>query len=366
MGFVKGLFVSLLMGLITIAIVDAVAFFILDIKPQGYKPDRYFSFSERYGFYPKSNVEDTWYAYRDGSKFPVATNSEGFTDRSRELAATKPRVALIGDSTTAMWEAEPDKRPQVLMEQTLGGAEVLNFGMRGFGTDQTLLVLQDKVLAYKPDVVVYTFCVNDIANNADRDGKPWFELGPTALSDVQGVPVKQSDKVSQQGLKRSKLEEISFSTRIMRSLYRRFVSKPKPPTLEEHFELRAYRKDYTEVDNERLALTLALINKLKEEVESSGAKFLLVDGYYRPAIGGSRQSQVIKQYGDVFDFKRVGQALATLASDQDMEFLSLGESVDGGDIDRFTHRSDAMHFNNAGSEWFAGVLSAKLKSLGWL
>ncbi len=366
MRFLKGLFVSLLMGLITIAIVDAVAFFILDIKPQGYRPDRYFSFSERYGFYPKPGVDDTWYAYRDGSKFPVATNAEGFTDRERELTPTKTRVALIGDSTTAMWEAQPDKRPQVLMEQTLGNVEVINFGMRGFGTDQTLLVLQDKVLGYKPDIVVYTFCVNDIANNADRDGKPWFELDGNALSDVRGVPVQRSDKVSQQGLKRSKLEEISFSTRIARAMYRRFVSKPPPPTLDEHFELRAYRKDYNAEDTERLALTLALITRLKTEAESAGAKFLLVDGYYRPAIGGSRQQQVVGQYGDVFDFDRIGQALTTLAAEQGIEMLSLGKTVSDADIDRFTHRSDAMHFNDAGSEWFSGVLAAKLKDLGWL
>jgi len=277
MGFFKGLFTSLLMGLITIAIVDAVAFFILDIKPQGYLPGRYFAFSERYGFYPKSNVDDTWYAYRDGTKFPVVTNSEGFTDREREADATGPRVALIGDSTTAMWEAEPGKRPQEIMPALLGGnTEVLNFGMRGFGTDQTLLVFQDKVKPYKPDVVVYTFCVNDIANNADRNGKPWFELNGSQLSELQGVPVTQSNKVNEQGLKRSKLEEISFSSRIFKALYRRFVAKPKPPTLDEHFELRAYRKDYT-----------------------------------------SRQPQVIRQYGDVFDFDRINKALTKLAQEED-------------------------------------------------
>lgn len=363
----KGVCVSVLIALLTVVCFDAVAFFVLDMKPQGYRPDRYFAPSERYGFFPKANVDDVWYAYRDGTSFRVKTNSEGFADSERAVQADKPRIALIGDSTTASWEAEPHARPQFAMQSRLNDSvEVLNFGVRGFGTDQTLLLFEEKVAKYKADIVVYTFCVNDIANNGDRSGKPWFRMEGDAMTGPHGIPVQQSDKVQAQGIRRSRLEQISLSTRIIKTLTRRFTGNSAMPSLDDHFELRAYRRDYTDSDIRDLRLTLSLIARLRNRVEAAGSKFLLVDGYYRTAVDPDRQSKAIKRYGDVFDFNHVSQSLADISLILGIEFVSLAQHVDPDTLDQLTHKSDAMHLNAKGSEWFAGIVTEKLKSLNWL
>ena len=71
--------------------------------------------------------------------------------------------------------------------------EVISFGVNGYGTAQELLVLQDKVWQYDPDVVVLAFFTgNDIWNNSRRlDGhkdRPYFILedGRLVLDDSNG------------------------------------------------------------------------------------------------------------------------------------------------------------------------------------
>jgi len=67
------------------------------------------------------------------------------------------------------------------LEGRLKAAEVLNFGVSGFGTAQELLAYRHYVRPYRPDLVVLTMCPgNDIADNSkalSRDyPRPYFLL----------------------------------------------------------------------------------------------------------------------------------------------------------------------------------------------
>ncbi len=120
----------------------------------------------------------------------IAINSQG--RRDREVPLKKPagtyRIAILGDSVAfgERVEAKDDFATQV--EWTLNARspslryQVLNFSVPGYGTWQELSILQEKALAYEPELVVLTFVMNDIFDN-NQAGKQ----GYLSLTQVQGA-----------------------------------------------------------------------------------------------------------------------------------------------------------------------------------
>jgi lysophospholipase L1-like esterase len=120
----------------------------------------------------------------------ISINSEG--RRDKQVPLKKPagtyRIAILGDSVAfgARVEAKDDFATQV--EWTLNARsqslryEVLNFGVPGYGTWQELSVLQERALAYEPDLVVLAFVMNDIYDN-NQAGRS----GYLNMTRVQGV-----------------------------------------------------------------------------------------------------------------------------------------------------------------------------------
>src|SRR5215813_3415481 len=120
-------------------------------------------------------------------------NSHGYRDRERALS--KPpdvyRVAALGDSLTEARQVDMDKTFTSLAEGELNRrrccgerrAEVLNFGIGGFGTAQELLLLRERVWKFDPDMIVLQFYAgNDMFNNhralniSTPDKAPYFLL----------------------------------------------------------------------------------------------------------------------------------------------------------------------------------------------
>ncbi len=125
----------------------------------------------------------------------VQTNSWGFRDRERTLAkpAGTYRIALIGDSVVEAVHVQPNEVMNIQMEQMLrdrgySNVEVLAFGIGGIGTTQELLLYENKIRQFHPDVVVLTFSDNDVMNNSSTLQPesygihtwyaPYYNLGP--------------------------------------------------------------------------------------------------------------------------------------------------------------------------------------------
>lgn len=116
----------------------------------------------------------------------VKINSAGFRDRERAIAAPPNtlRVAMMGDSYIQGLNVPLEATLPSFLERRLsecsGGrrAEVLNFGVAGYGTTQELLTYRYVAAKYMPDVVVLAvFTANDIYNNdarLSRDPSPQF------------------------------------------------------------------------------------------------------------------------------------------------------------------------------------------------
>jgi lysophospholipase L1-like esterase len=105
-------------------------------------------------------------------------NAQGF--RGAPLAAQKPagvrRVACIGASTTYGLEVPAEEanpsRLGALLAQTHGPWEVINAGVPGWLSTETLIDLELRVLPLQPDVVVILEGRNELFPQAYNDFKP--------------------------------------------------------------------------------------------------------------------------------------------------------------------------------------------------
>ena len=141
-------------------------------------------------------------SFLDGVKTTVAINSAGMRDR--EYPVVKPlgkkRIVVLGDSFVSGLEVNSDEVFTEVMEQSLPkNWEVLNFAVNGYGPTQEYLMLKEKVLAYKPDIVLIVIYVrNDFDDalgllywnaghqrpkaNIDEHGKLIFENIPVPIA----------------------------------------------------------------------------------------------------------------------------------------------------------------------------------------
>ena len=103
----------------------------------------------------------------------VSTNRWGMRDRNRSLekGPHEFRIALVGDSVVEGVQVKSDEVMNIRMEKLLAekgypNTEVLNFSVEGIGTDQELVMYQERVRRFHPDVVVLVFVENDVMNNS--------------------------------------------------------------------------------------------------------------------------------------------------------------------------------------------------------
>jgi hypothetical protein len=120
----------------------------------------------------------------EGGSF-VAINRDGLRDRdhSRTKPAGTLRIAVLGDSYAEAIEVPVEQTFWSVLEGDLNRSgtaqgrkvEVLNFGVRGYGTAQELLTLRCCVWDYSPDVVLLAFYSgNDVSDNS-----PMLDRSPT-------------------------------------------------------------------------------------------------------------------------------------------------------------------------------------------
>jgi len=370
---ISSILLILLSTVITILCIELFIFFILDIKPPGYKPQRFFQSSLLTGHFHKPNSKGYWYRYNDGSKYQVSVNRFGFADSERNLKKTRPRITLLGDSTTEFWEVEERYRGQYIIEDLLDKQfEVLNFGVRGYGTDQTYILFKNVGIHFNPDIVIYTFCINDIINNSTSESKPHFIVNPDFPDRLllQGYPVEvkppssNAEYFSVRGVS-AFLSKYSFLFRNSKSLLGNMSGHKI--SIEKHFELRPYLKSYNENDTKRMHITLKNISMLNNFVKENGMKFLLIEGLYRPALPGKMQDKVTEQYGEIFDFNKVSKILENFSAKQGIAFLSLPKIVKEQKVPApgLMYKEDTMHLNRDGISLYAVSVVNKLHSLGW-
>ena len=96
----------------------------------------------------------------------IRINEDGLRDREYGDRGAGPLVLAFGDSFIEGWGVEVEASVSKQLEQRLRpvwgpGAEVRNFGVAGYGTDQELLFFQRSGAALDPDIVLVFFYAND-------------------------------------------------------------------------------------------------------------------------------------------------------------------------------------------------------------
>jgi len=354
----------------TILVIDLTAFYLLGLRRVGYGPERFFQYSSLLGWEHIPNSEGTWYAYKDGTRTHVRINSFGLPDSERNVEPDRPRIALIGDSTTEFWEVDEEFRGQYVLQNALENrAEVLNFGLRGAGTDQVYIRMRQQVIHFSPDIVIYTFCINDIGNNMVEDSKPYYALDPDNDQGIslRGYPIRR--EVPREDPWLLGLLEHSF---VLRKL-KHFVIGITPhlrtnQPLDDHFELRPFKRIYDAEDEKRMEVLRRIVGALAGYARGQGIRLLLVEGLYRPALDSEMRQQVVGAYGDQFDFDKVSANLASVSAEFGIEFLSLPRLARNRALDAKTlmHREDTMHLNREGVKFYADAVAERISKLGWL
>jgi hypothetical protein len=107
------------------------------------------------------------------------------------------RIAFFGDSFTFGEEVSDDETYLAYLSQQFPEAEIMNFGVRGYGYDQMLIYLREEGVKYRPDLVVLAFNKLDLSRDrlAFRDApKPRFLLQNGQLI-LDNIPVPQAQDV---------------------------------------------------------------------------------------------------------------------------------------------------------------------------
>ncbi len=128
------------------------------------------------------------------------TNSHGLRGR-REFdyarSAGHKRILVFGDSFTFGEEVSDNETYLAYLAEQFPEAEILNFGVRGYGYGQMLLYLKEEGVKYHPDLVLLAFNKLDLSRDrlAFRDAaKPRFALSEGRLQ-VENTPVPRAQEV---------------------------------------------------------------------------------------------------------------------------------------------------------------------------
>jgi len=362
---------ALLIGAVmAVVLAIDIGAFAAGLRRVGYGSERFYSYSPALGLDHRPHARGAWYAYKDGTRTHVSINSHGFPDIDRTIAKNRPRIALLGDGTAAFWEVEREQRAQHVMERMLNGeVEVLNFALRGAGTDQEFIRYTTQVVQFSPDIAVLLICVNNFAINVMTGFKPYFVLDSSAPGGIrlEGVPVRARE--AGRGFSARRLLEHSFTLRTLKySLLGVETHFRDDGPLDEHFELRPFKQAYDAEDDRRLELFERLLAAFASYSREKRIRLLVVEGLYRPALDEAMRRRVVSAYGDRFDFDKVSKLLAQHGATAGYEFLSLPRLVRERalDVRRLMHAEDTTHLNAEGVRVFASAVIEKLRDLGWL
>lgn len=344
--------------------------------------------------------------YASGYCFGRIDLDENGVRLNGNTATTRPdfsNIIVLGDSNTAAFEVDNDQTFPALLEQGLRAqgmkANVLNLGVRGYGTDQSVKRALLFAEEFQPEQVVYMYTDNDFFDNNvlraiyPRFGKgvywrrgekfealnyPVPEYGNGYYGAIvlgpQGMPVLYEGVHPADGMERP-LGRLAGSWRLYRKLT----------------DLRGNRVDQKARRwKSRRADPFILLNTDGVDAEDVlfALFFGLIDGGRVRADHGEYYDEqfeyLVRRLWGIPNLRRIHlvefpniPTMETLADGEESSNLILfRDLVDRGVVDRFVSLSSEMHdqgvgyssftcrggdhFNNTGHRWIADVLLERL------
>jgi len=173
----KGILISILVTFVLLAVLELVVRLVTgteraDAAPGGEPVD----FRQHALVHRRAATRGLIYELKPGAFVeiqgrPQRINSFGMRDNEVSIhkAPGRFRIAVVGDSFTFGWRMTLEdcyvKQLERLLNHRAGRGdafEVLNFGVCGYNTEQEKILLEEKVLAFDPDLVIVGLVTNDI------------------------------------------------------------------------------------------------------------------------------------------------------------------------------------------------------------
>ncbi|WP_145257993.1 hypothetical protein [Planctomycetes bacterium Pan216] len=321
--------------------------------------------------YVRDTFEST-YVPEAGREVMLRFNAEGF--RGPDRPKTKPRglqrVAVLGDSFIAAVAVEEEDslvgRLEVELVTADSGAEweVMNFGVSGFSTGQSLLTWRHFAREYDPDLVLLCFYNgNDLADNhhgSSSGHRPYFVLNEGGS--LQLVPLKPVRST----LSRWLAEYSQFyvwqkhQTRKVRDLFRE-TANVLPPGF------HIFDSEPTGETAEAWEVTERLITTVAEEVRESGAEVVVVGIPAHEQLVEKYWYRLIETVGPAaagkYDPNYPEQRLGKLCHDQGISYLPMVNGFRELEDPASCYFLEVGHWNEKGNDVAARLVVEHLADL---
>ena len=306
----------------------------------------------------------------------VTINSAGMRDSNRQINKTngEKRIAVLGDSFTAgMNVDDKDVFTKILENVLLKNAEVLNFGVDGYGPTQEYLLLKSKALHYEPDLVVMVIYMgndfDDIVGLSDLfDGykRPQAVLNKRDKIDLINIPIPRTEdrnfrkKDHACDLPQSHL--VNFFDKCLHELKKNKYVVENMPT-----ELRICKKNPDKQTIDAFNLMRSIVNKTNFLCKKNGCRFMVIAA---PTIVQVYNNvfwpKIVKKYNlntDNYDLEAPNKALAKMCEILDIPFLDLTLALrDAARKGDNVYYYENQHWNRKGHHVVAETISKFIES----
>lgn len=275
-------------------------------------------------------------ATTEGKRVPITINEYGYRgwQYPQQKMANVTRIAVLGDSYIEALQMPEDKIATKLLENQLNQDaqkkhEVLAFGVSGYGTTQSYLTYQTYAKQFQPDSVVLTITSgNDIRNNVKKfeqeDQKPYFTIENNEL--VLNQPVLKESllkKINKLALNSSHLYRLVIFRAMRLPFLQKNLANNNMPT-----DYNVYRCEYDAEWENAWAITKKILSQFRQEVESSGSQFFVVNlTSFLPIHGQSALEELYKQYpamkDQCWDLEKPNKILKEFAEQNSIKYLDL-------------------------------------------
>lgn len=242
----------------------------------------FYQFDPTIGWVGVPNAEGTLVTTE--SETAVHFNSAGLRDD--EYTLEKPegvtRIAVLGDSFTWGYGVEQDENFAAVLEQRFAiegqPVEVINFGLTGYGTDQSYLIYQEIAHAYDPDIVILAFYENDVLEVANERmygyPKPYYRLDEAGQLTLTNIPLPEPDDWL--ATREHGLSPLGVPGTLKNRLYSTFQTIHLVRFLLGKLRVATESKDIYNQDAEVWSRMQALITALHDDVTADGAELVIL------------------------------------------------------------------------------------------
>ncbi len=275
----------------------------------------------------------------EGSSVQVRINSLGLRDR--EYSLNKPpdtkRVLILGDSYAEAFQVNLEDSFQEILEKLLNKQanhikyEVINGGVSGFGTDNELLFYRNLGKQFSPDLVVLTFVLNDVRENSfvfekrykGELSEPYFVLENNQLKLMNYPSIRRFER-----LRNFAVENIHSLFYLWRFLQFKHLKENAVNTIEGMpLQFEIFLPEYDNEWKEAWQVSDTLIMQLKREVESAGARFMVVMITQSVQLYPQHREVFFKEFPDMrnkqWDWQKPNRMISDFCQLHRIQFLDL-------------------------------------------